>query len=467
MLDVLICHSRADREVAASIADRLNRGAEAESWLEECDSVATAWDRGLASAAILLVLSTHSVPRRLSRADWQSLLKHVEGNEAPPVGCVLVDDCQFPGLLARNRFFRWSDPPLETLRGIERWVVSLHQPRGDRALFAPARQPWFEGRRRELDTLWETLVDRSGTVVLSNTTSGSGKASLAQEFARAASGHFREILWIGCRDRSPAFIAGDLAAQLDSSSEDVNLIRQHRLLLVFDDVTGDAPFIATPDGRASVLITTRSTDRDWPSHAKVLRIENSKGTLREPIEDAVALRLWHAISVCRTQDFSLELAARIAGVSESEARLAAQSWIDPLDVGATRFRLRASLADTADLESLRRRHAEILSAVFSDWRKQPARCTALVAELETAFPWSLTADWNLAVELGERAGAFLNADNRRTEAAQLYTQLREAAQARDDLEVVEKCSWELSWIQDEGGQIRPRAPARDQLSFDF
>jgi hypothetical protein len=51
------------------------------------------------------------------------------------------------------------------------------------------------------------------------------------------------------------------------------------------------------------------------------------------------------------------------------------------------------------------------------------------------------------VRLAQRAATFLNAQGRRAEAEQVYMQLREAARARQDSEVVENCTWELSWIQ--------------------
>src|ERR1039458_7327635 len=63
-----------------------------------------------------------------------------------------------------------------------------------------------------------------------------------------------------------------------------------------------------------------------------------------------------------------------------------------------------------------------------------------------------------SVTLASRAFAFLSAEGRWPEAADIYIRLRDAARDRDDSQVVENCAWELSWIQDEGGEIR-RPPA--------
>ena len=135
MFDVFICHSPSNREVAAAaIAARLERGAEARVWLEECNSdagvtVASAWEAGTASGAIVLLLAPDSVPHRLSRADWEPVLRHVEGNAPPPLGAVLVSGCPYPRLLERKHFFRWDAERRETLRAIERRGQCVSPPR--------------------------------------------------------------------------------------------------------------------------------------------------------------------------------------------------------------------------------------------------------------------------------------------------------------------------------------------------
>src|SRR5258708_22824563 len=98
------------------IAARLERGAEAKVWLDECGShsgptIAATWEAGLSSAAIMLLLSPEAVPQRRGRADWELVLKHLERKAEPPMGAVLLRDCLFPGLLARTRFFRLTDHP--------------------------------------------------------------------------------------------------------------------------------------------------------------------------------------------------------------------------------------------------------------------------------------------------------------------------------------------------------------------
>lgn len=216
MLDIFLCHSQADREAAADIAGYLERAAEGRVWRKECDAgggetVADKWDAGLSSAAILLLLSPDAVPRNRTRAAWQSVLEHLEGGASPPLGSVLLKDCDYARLLERRRFFRWGDGRTAVLRAVASWLLTLDRP-GQTKLFEPARLPWFQGRAAELELLWDRLVDDSGTVILEGEP-GSGKSCLAQEFARAAAGHFRDIVWVDCGCRSPAFMAGDLESQ--------------------------------------------------------------------------------------------------------------------------------------------------------------------------------------------------------------------------------------------------------------
>ncbi len=469
------------------IAARLERGAEAKVWLDECGShsgptVAATWEAGLSSAAILLLLSPEAVPEQRGRKDWELALNHLERNAEPPLGAVLLRDCLFPRLLERQRFFRWTDHPLEVLRAIEQWVISLHQ-QGERPTFLPARLPWFHGRERELEALWATLADDAGVVVLANSAPGSGKTSLAHEFARAASGHFRDILWIECGSRSQVSIAGELAFQLgvrlDEPAEELvrlcGLIEEHRLLLVLDDVTEEMPILAPLEGRSSVLITTQSSALKLPPHVRIIRVEKAiRPTLEDLQAGSVERRLWEAISICRRNGFPMELPAQIARINESDAkaageRLVAQRWIDPLDTAGTRFRVGAASSaklPDADYEILRQRHAIVLNEEFATWRARPARCKALLAELEIGFQWAMRSDWSLATSLADRAFAFLKAEGRLPEAAQIYTQLRQAAEHKQDKRVIQSCSWELSWIRDESGNLLSPVIG-DQLAFGF
>ncbi len=476
MLNLFLCYAPRDRAIAQTLARRLEGGAECQVTLEELgpavgSTIAEAWDGGVGNDAILLLLSKDSVPERASRSDWAALLAHVEANEDPPVACVMAEECPHPAILERRRFFRWSEEPLEMLRALERWVISLH-PRDAATPFSLAPLPGFSGREEELEKLRRALVDRCGTAVIGGRASGSGKTWLAHEFARRHGAHFRDVLWINSGDRPTSMIAGELAWQLGIAAEGnpesllatVGItVRSHRILVVLDDMRGPAPFEAPPDGLGSLLITTRNTG------PCLVELAARNGARRAPSMDEEAEKLWRAISLCRGDGFSLELAGRVAELPGPDA-LASANWLvkqgllDALDSGGTVFRLAGGVSLQPE-ETLRWRHAEALNEFFLDWRDQPLLVRKMIAELDAALEWAIRQDWAVAVQLSRRAFLFLSSERRRMESALLMNRLLEAARQQGDHQVVKDCEWELSWFQDDRGDIYRPAEGGEQMSL--
>jgi hypothetical protein len=472
MLDVLLCCAAADREVTATIAQRLEACAEARVWFEECgvqQTLVEAWETGLRSAATLLALSPASVPARVDRAFWEPVLNHIAGHGAPPLGAVLLCECAYPRLLERSSFFRWADGPRETLRAIERWIVSLHA--SERPSVAPVPLSWFEGRESELERLWETLVDVPGGLAWIQGPAGAGKTSLAQTFARQAEGHFRDVLWASCGDRPATGVERDIAAQLNGAP-----LAEHRLLLILDDLTGPLPSLPPPGGRASALVTARTGRAEPPSHAQVIALTPPSHPPLEAPHEPAERRLWQAMSVCRPQGFALDLAARLADIEQPEAGIACEALtmrrlVDPLDHRDGRFRLseasRAAARLGADIEPLRRRHAELLHAAFKHSAEAQVRALAYLPELAPALDWACAADWNLAIRLAWHAYAFLRSQGRLAEGAEALVRLRDEAERRGDQDAAGICAEELSWVLDAGGAPRRRPEAAAQLAFEF
>jgi hypothetical protein len=490
VFEIFLCHSSADRETAHTIAARLERNAEAHVSLEECGSgtretIATAWEAGLSSAGILLLFGPDAVPHTATREAWNGLLAHVEANADPPLASVVTAPCGFPRLLERKHCYRWSDNRRETLRAVERWALSARSA-DDAASFSPARQPWFAGRSHELDQLWELLVDSPGTVALVNDIPGSGKTSLAHEFARAAAGHFRDVVRFDCTDRSAFSLASELAVRLEVSLDGPadealerldSIARKHRVLLFFDNVTGPLPLRDSTSGRASILITTRD-EHHVPAHSGVaVTFEPVAVSPPEAPRDADELRLWHAVQSCRVHDFPLALAASICGLDATAAndaceRLSARRCVDANDWARGRFRLSAPAIavcglGSAELPPLRYRHAEELASVFARWRENPVRCADYLTEAESAFAWASCADWPLARRIADAVGSWLKAEARLFAAADWYRQFVSAAEAVDDEAVISNCLWELSWLENDSGGLRQPPSSGAQLALDF
>ncbi len=354
MIDLYLCHAPADRELAATIQAHLDR-VEAKVWLEPCgrgaaQSLADAWDGGLSSAGIVLLLSPDAIPQRLPRERWEALLDHIGHNAAPPILSVLAAPCPYPPMLERRHFIRWDD---QALRRLELWAVDLHG-RPEQPSFQPARLPWFVGRDREIDLFWKEAVDNAASITVVNPWAGSGKSALAQEFARRCSPHFRDILWVACGGLSQISVAGELAALLGVTLEGraaeafarlSRVLQEHRLLVILDDLMCELPVIAAPEGRASLLITTKRRDLNLPRHCRILSIDGAEPCpAADPLADTREGKLWRAAAICRPQDVALELAAAIAGMDvkqalEATTRLVGDRCLDPIDVDSRRFRL--------------------------------------------------------------------------------------------------------------------------------
>lgn len=482
MVEVFLCCSPADREVAGAIAARLEAAAEARVIIDDTDSgtVAEKWEGGLAAAGVLLLLSPDSVPKQVNRDAWGDLLDHAANHAEPPVGTVLVRPCGYPRILDRKLCFRWDSGSSEVLRAIHQWVISLHQ-LPDRRTFVPARLPWFEGRDAELALLWETLVDGAGSAALVHA-GPAGKTSLAQEFARRAAAHFRDVLWVRCAGRTLAAIVAQLAEQIGAGypgetdevfADLLERAGKHRVLLVFDDLP-EGVTLPARHGRASVLVTTHGAGRNAPAGARLLPLSPvPAGDVTIP-DNPVDLRLWRAMAVCRPDGFPLELATGIAGLEASTSeeayrRLVAGRWVDPLDEANGWMRLNAaSLAAAKDLAAERRRHAELVDRAAAGWAEKPEFRERYEGEWLAAFRWAAVADWRLALRLARNAVAFLRQQGRLAETATLLVALREAADQHGEWQVSDECSWELSWIRGLPYRGAGWAPVDgDQLGFDF
>lgn len=486
MVDILLCCAPEDRETAVRIAHRLEQNAEVRVIFDDTDSesVAAKAVEGLPSTAgVVVLLSTESVPAQVSRESWGALLDHIAGNSEPPVACVLLRACGYPRILERGKFHRWEGNEREVLRALQSWAIRLHKLPLKRS-FEPARLSFFEGREAEFDWLHDQLVDRASCALLFHDAPASGKTSLAQEFCRRAAGHYRDIVWCACNGRSLTSIAADLAEQLEverlaeseaTLAEAVRLAGRHRVLLVLDGLPCEFAPSLEDTGRASVLITSRSVADLEPPHLNVLRISASAPAEPATPRDSADLRLWRAMAVCRTDGFSLDLAARIAGLSAPDAQAACARLVearlaDPLDEARGLFRLNAlSVAAAGDqLDDERRHHAALLKETFSRWREDMSSARRLVAELDLAFRWAVGADWPIACSLARRGCDYLAYAGRLAESAELLVSLRDAAIQRGDQQTADECAWDLSFARNETYRGAARAtPAGEQIGFDF
>lgn len=133
------------------------------------------------------------------------------------------------------------------------------------AFFAPSAPDYFVGREAALEILGKCLAEPGAVVPLIGMP-GLGKTSLAITFAHRQQNDFEGIYWIGCAGQSLSASAAELCAQLGVKPEgdpesQIREIRrrcaERHCLLVLDNVESNDIRGLIPEGRCSVLLTTR------------------------------------------------------------------------------------------------------------------------------------------------------------------------------------------------------------------
>jgi hypothetical protein len=416
LIDITICYSPADSAAAEALCARLEHFAEAKIWREELqpgDSLPDIWDRGLASAGMLLLLSPDSLPAKPGREPWREVLEHLEHNREPELGTVMVRPCSPPPILRRKNAF-----DIDSLPELQRWAIGLHALSGPPSFVpAPLR---LEGSRDELDGLFEAVIEGRRTAV------SASSAAVAHAFAHEARSFFLDVLWVDCAGRSRTMVCGEIADLLGTEKIEDHL-RDHRLLVILDGA-GSTPAVKTPrDGRGVVLCT-------------------------KPVGDGVVVPehdLLHAMAACCPGRVPLALAARVAGMDMELARKAAAQLADvvaPLDIQAETCRLKQQFAAS---DAVRTRHAMVLRDI--------PKSKGLLPELERAYAWAEQRDWALAVDLARGAFHFLNAERRTAESCELLEQLAAGARLNADDETLAFAQNEISWLGN--SPTVPRGPA--------
>jgi hypothetical protein len=504
MPKVFPCYSTPDRELVHELAAFLERGAGVEVLLEEGEmqpggDLIAKVEEGLSADVVLVLLSPEAVPPRWVLERWKSVFWEQAAEVGTALATLLCRDAKFPDLLRRKNFFDLRHNRLTAFRAIKRWLMSL-SPLPQKAPFAPARQPSFNGRDTELETLCTLLADTPGMAVLEGAEAAAcaGKTALALEFARRHQEDFDAVFWLTCGSRSAAALAGDLAAQfgvrldrdLESNLNELRrLCARHRCLLILDDAMPSTAALLAPRGRTSVLTTTRRNDLAAALSAASVPLDGSfpkdPDRLADNIRnlDGPAQRLLSAMCACAVSGFPLDMAVRTADAEPEEARdivaaLVSQNVLAPLDENGPRFLVPAMVRERVALRGDGERWARYHSLAVADLfgaQTGPQDLTAHWPDMQHAFAWALDTDWPLASKLARRGLAWAKAQDRLAEAFEMLQDWSRAAEQRADRRVLEDCAWEQIWILEHWGRTREareldsirREQYADQLSFRF
>jgi hypothetical protein len=510
MLKVFPCYSTPDRELVHELAAFLERGAGVEVLSEEGEmqpsqDLIAKVEEGLSADVVLVLLSPEAVPARWVLERWKPVFWEQAAAVGTALATLLCRDAKFPDLLRRKNFFDLRQNRLAAFRAIKRWLMSL-SPLPRKAPFSPARQPTFQGRDAELETLCTLLADTPGMAVLESA-AAAGKTALALEFARRHGEDFDAVFWLTCGSRSAAALAGDLAAQLgvrldrdleSNMNELRRLCARHRCLLILDDAVAATAALLAPRGRTSVLMTTRTGDLAAALSAAVVPLEGSSFShslsddpdrLADTIRklDGEAQRLLSAMCACAPSGFPLDMAVRTADAEPEEAReivagLMSQNVLAPLDENGPRFLVPAMVRERVALRGDGERWARYRALAVADLfgaqtgaQNPGADLTAHWPDLQHAFAWALQTDWPLASKLARRGLTWAKAQDRLAEAFEILQDWSHAAGRHADRRVLEDCAWEQIWILEHWGRTTEareldstrRAQYADQLSFSF
>lgn len=370
-MEVFVACPSGQQALGQAIAERIQLSSVLKVKLEICreGQILEAFEMGRGAAAVILVLTPEAVPAQFQLSDWADLLEAKEVR----LGCVLAEDCRHPKLLERGKFWRGQDS--QQLRGISEWAMAMTE----RPSFRVAPVDGFVGRQAEMEELFVGLTDQVGRVALVNEWPGSGKTGLAQQFARQSDGHFEEIVWLDCAQRRPFFPVDP----------------ERRTLLILDDVTDELRDL--PEGRVSILATSRKALRGWP----LMRIEAG---------DYPELGFANG---GRRNLYAAAVHGRQQGVA--------------LDAERTLFRAAAG-----------NRISNVPESLLKHFNPH------LLAEAEDALRWAIESNEALAGRLVRKVFSTMKSAGRTAEGLRFLEDFRSFAP------VSEYCNWELSWVR-EGG----------------
>ena len=308
------CYAPADRELARSLAEFLERGADVRVFLEEGEmrpgEELAGKARDAQTADVIVVLfSRESMPSRWPRAQWEDVLVNEPKAAGIPIAFVRCDDCIPPKVLTPQ--FTAGQ-----FRELKRWVRG-HAPLASRP-------------NPDLEVLGIAVADRPGMEFTDS-------ADLAADFAREFRQDFDGVFTLDCAGRSITALAGDLGAQLGLRlegplSENLDRLRDfceaRRFLIILEEVPDLVPAELVFGGRSSTLATLDSrathpspireiqavmTDRaaPWPELCAAARhgrrILRDAGRIAELYE---LMQQWHAAAADEEDRAVLDESAR-------------------------------------------------------------------------------------------------------------------------------------------------------------
>lgn len=278
MKSVSICHAPEDRERARELSRFIDVNFGFEISLEDAGpDLPAAVERALSANFAIVMLSPASFPEPLKREAWEPAFVKAPIEYETPLAFVLLEDCAFPELLRRQRFFDCSRDFLAGARALKRWMMAL-----ERGVVNPPSHQMIGA----LPPLWPTIVDQPGS-------SNDLDPDVASSLAHDAREDFEAIHRVPCAGRPLAVILGELgralALKLPGPVEENRRglawhCAVHRYLLIFDGAQESMREALNFGGRCSIVFTP---PQEPPSPVPVGEV--SIDNIAEAIDYALAL----------------------------------------------------------------------------------------------------------------------------------------------------------------------------------
>lgn len=285
MRSVFLSHSSVDKDFVRHLAAALKEGGQIKVWVDEGEiapgeNIVTKIAEGLESDFVLFVMSPESVASNWVKEEWTDAFWEQTNKGQVKLAGVLYRDCAIPRLIGNKKYFDLRSNHPEGFRQIRTWLLTERAAPPPPVNLLPTRPTLFIGREADLDLLQQRL--QPGAVLGLSGMAGSGKTTLALEFAHRWQTQFESVYWLACESGSLPSIAGDFARQLNLSvTGDINQIvaelklvcGRKRCLLILDNVEHEEPGALIPGGQAAVLVTTRQPGLRFLRLKPELRLE--------------------------------------------------------------------------------------------------------------------------------------------------------------------------------------------------
>ena len=274
-MKVFLSHSTKDADFAKQLSAAII-GAGSESWLCEVDvgkyeNFVGKIEEGLKWCDVaLLIWSPDAAASKWTEEEWTSVLARQVSEQRTRLGIVMLRDEPLPELLRTKNYIDARRDQQEALRQTVAWLEQRETVK--RFLGLPEYRPQdFVGRGPYLQQLRSTFSG-DPMVFLLHGEPGTGKSTLALQFAWDAQKDFDAVVYQTCGQRPLDAITAELVERLPIDVKTLppdrqrdaakQWLRQRQSLLVLDDVwpNGDGKIEVTqlePGPACSVLYTSR------------------------------------------------------------------------------------------------------------------------------------------------------------------------------------------------------------------